>query len=61
MSQFPRKGSKLTYVVLGIVAFLLAVTFVSIYLFRSWKPKTQPDKNQSSGIYLTLPTSRNLV
>jgi hypothetical protein len=51
MTRFRREGTKLTYIVLGILAFLLALTFLSLYLFGSWKAKSQPDKPQSSGIH----------
>jgi hypothetical protein len=52
---FRREGTKAAYIVLGIVAFLLALTFISFYLFGSWKAKTQPQKNQSSGVYWLVP------
>lgn len=51
MARYPREGVTPTYVVLGIVAFILIMIFISIYLFRGRQEKTHTDKPQSSSVY----------
>jgi len=51
MSRYPREGTTPTYIVLGIVAFVLLMIFISIYLFRGKQEKTHTEKPQSSRMY----------
>lgn len=48
MSRYPREGTKPTYIVLGIIALLLLIIFVSLYLFHGSRERAHTDKPQSS-------------
>ena len=54
MTKFRREGTTATYIVLGIVGFLVILTLISFYLFGSWKTKSQPDRHQSSELYFIV-------
>ena len=51
MARYPHEGITTTWVVLGIVAFVLFMIFISIYLFSSHHEKTHTDKPQSTYVY----------
>ncbi len=51
MTRYPREGASTTYVVLGIVAFVLVLIFISLYLFRGRHEKTHTDNPQSRYVY----------
>lgn len=51
MARYPHEGISTTWVVLGIVAFVLIMIFISIYLFGGHGEKSHPDKPQSSYVY----------
>jgi hypothetical protein len=52
MTEYPKRGLTASYIGLAVIGFILVMVLLFLYLRRSPAPKTQPDKSQSSGIYL---------
>jgi hypothetical protein len=53
-----RAGGSTVYIVLGILAGLLLLTFISMYLFGSWKSRAHTNHPQSSRLIHPVRASR---
>jgi hypothetical protein len=53
-TKYPRRGITPTVMSLALIGFVLLMVAIFFFLRRSPPAKSQPDKNQSSGIYQTV-------